>query len=64
MYLGCPDGRPPVVCAMDPCTATVCRANPLAVCRANYCGGCNADFYDQNGNIVYCQGECFCNVLG
>nr|XP_039265115.1 kielin/chordin-like protein isoform X1 [Styela clava]XP_039265116.1 kielin/chordin-like protein isoform X2 [Styela clava] len=48
----CPDGKPPVNCARDPCQGATCPAVSDADCRANYCGGCNADFYIGNRKLA------------
>merc|ERR1712137_450253 len=54
----CPGGLGVVNCFVDPCgqaMRTGCHGYPDAMCKSNYCGGCNANWFDANGNEVFCH---------
>nr|XP_058947870.1 thyroglobulin-like isoform X2 [Pocillopora verrucosa] len=50
----CPRGAPFIMCHNNPCERASCPANPKAKCLPDNCGGCNAQFFDDNDNIVDC----------
>lgn len=53
-FAACPRGAPFIMCHNNPCERASCPANPKAKCLPDNCGGCNAQFFDDNDNIVDC----------
>jgi hypothetical protein len=53
---GCPDGKKPFNCLLDPCSTSHCSVVG-ANCSSNYCGGCNAVWKLQDGTQVCKNGD-------
>ncbi|XP_071963376.1 uncharacterized protein [Antedon mediterranea] len=45
-----------VTCVINPCQVTTCASYPNARCEVNNCGTCRAEFYDEQENILDCEG--------
>ena len=50
----CPDGSTPVTCASNPCDTSLCDAFPDALCTPSYCGGCQAEYHNDDGQLLDC----------
>ena len=52
----CSEDEPEERCDPNPCDHATCVSHPDAQCAPNMCGQCSPEFFDDQGNRVYCSG--------
>ncbi|XP_033643497.1 neurogenic locus notch homolog protein 3-like isoform X7 [Asterias rubens] len=59
----CSEDEPEERCDPNPCDHATCVSHPDAQCAPNMCGQCSPEFFDDQGNRVYCSGHTYCKGL-